>query len=96
MKKLFSKFLLAVLATGTLAVGAQTAASARDFYFGYGPGYYPTYSGYTYDPYYSPYTYSGWGTYSSPYLWDSGYWNSDRYLERGVGGLIRGLVDEIF
>lgn len=95
MTKLFSKFLLAVLATGTLAIGVQSDASARDFYYGYGHNYNPYYSGYTYDPYWgSGYYRSGWGWQSNPYTWRSGY--RDRSLERGARNLLHGLVDEIF
>lgn len=95
MKKLFSKFLLAVLATGTLAVGVQSAAEAQRWWNGYYDyGYYPIYNGYSYNPY--NYYNSGWGYYNSPYSWNSGYWNSGNSVNLGARFLLHGLLDEIF
>ncbi len=100
MKNLVSKFLLAVLATGTLVAGAQTAASARDMFCDTGcgySGYTPIYSGYTYGPTFDSGFYrDGWRWTTSPYTLNSGYWHSGNDLELGARSLLHGLVDEIF
>ncbi|MBY0550894.1 MAG: hypothetical protein K2W95_26685 [Candidatus Obscuribacterales bacterium] len=97
MQKLFSKFLLAVLATGTLAVGVQGAAEAQRYWGGYYDyGYSPYYAGFNYNPYYNGYNRAGWSYYNSPYSWNSGYWNGDSAINTGARFLLHGLLDEIF
>lgn len=99
MQKLFSKFLLAVLATGTLAIGVQGAAEAQRYWGGYYDyGFSPYYSGFNnnFNPYYSGYNRAGWGNYYSPYSYNSGYWNNDSAVNVGARYLLHGLLDEIF